>query len=244
MRPLPTPISSVNARRARPGRRIAVGLAIVVAVAALLVGGFELTVGSPRIPAGAAASPLATVKNATAGEFPDPTGDTPYDREPLVRRACLDSVVRPGGSLALCWTVGRLMTENDSAHDTYILRVIGTLHGDAAPSGVRWAVIRAVPDAASSDYRIVDTWPGSAVFDGGCRDVPMAMGLLGPETDPVCGRTTGEVDASAPRSAGFDWMCAGCLLPMSGDRPVLLVVEVSVDAGATPVWDVSADLGS
>jgi hypothetical protein len=233
----------VKARPRGARRRVVVGLAIVVAVAVVAFGGLELTLGSPRIPAGAAPAPLATVKNATAGEFPDPTGDTPYDREPLVRRACLDPVVRPGGSLALCWTVGRLMTENDSAHDTYILRVIGTLHGEAAPSGVRWAVIRATPNSASSDYRIVDAWPGPAVFDGPCHDVPMAMGLLGAETDPVCGRTTGEVDPSAPRSAGFDWTCGGCVLPMSGDRPVLLVVEVAVDAGATPVWDVSADLG-
>ena len=212
---------------------------VVVAV----VGGLELTLGSPTIPAGAAAERLAVVRNPTAHEFPDPTGNTPYDREPLVRRACLDPVVRPAGSLALCWTVGRLMTENDATHDYYILRVVGTLHGEASPGGARWAVIRGVPDADSSPFTVTGSWPGTTVFEGGCLEVPMDLGLLGPETDPVCGRTTGEENPSSPRAGAFDWTCAGCLLPMSGDRPVLLVVAVSVDAGATPVWDLFADLG-
>jgi hypothetical protein len=31
---------------------------------------------------------------------------------------------------------------------------------------------------------------------------------------------------------------------MSGDRPVRLVVAVAVDAGATPAWNLTADLGA
>jgi hypothetical protein len=220
-------------------------VAVIVVVA--VVGGLELAFGSPTIPAGSAAARLAVVRNPTAHEFPDPTGNTPYDREPLVRRACLDPVVRPAGSLALCWTVGRLMTENDATHDDYILRVVGTLHGEASPGGARWAVIRAVPDADSSPFTVAGSWPGTTVFEGGCWDVPMDLGLLGPETDPVCGRTTGAADmaktSAITQTAAFNWTCAGCLLPVSGDQPVLLVVEVSVDAGATPVWDLFADLG-
>ena len=42
----------------------------------------------------------------------------------------------------------------------------------------------------------------------------------------------------------FEWTCAGCLLPLSGDQPILLVVRVAVGEGKTPIWDLYADLGS
>jgi hypothetical protein len=242
------PIGTRNERmsdgRFRRRRCAVVGLGITLAVIAVVVGALSLTVGSPTIPAGAAATTIAVVGHPSAASIADPTGDTPYDRAPLVRRACLDPVVRPGGFLHLCWTVGRLMTENDPKRDEYVLRVVGTLHGEALPSGVRWAVIRARPDAASAPFEVEAAWPGSREFLGDCRDVPMALGLLGPEMDTVCGRTVGEADPSAPQSSGFAWTCAGCLVQMSGDRPVLLVVEVALDEGKTPTWDVSADLGS
>lgn len=231
-------------QRSSRRRRLVGGLAIAVVIIAIALVGLTVAVGSPTVPAGSAATSVAVLKNATAGGFADVTGDTAYDREPLVRRACLDPVVRAAGSLQLCWTVGRLMTENDPAHDEYILRVIGTLHGEALPSGPRWAVVRAGPNETSAPFQIEGAWPGTSVFEGGCRDVPMELGLLGAETDPVCGRTTGEVDPSAPRTSGFRWTCAGCLLPMSGDRAVLLVVKVAVDEGKTPVWDLYADLGT
>ena len=231
-------------QRPSPRRRLTVGLAAVVAIVAVAVGGLEIAVGSPTIPAGSAATAIAVVKNnSTVASIPDPA-DPASGGGPLVRRACLDRIARDNGSLDLCWTIGRMTNETDPAHDDYILRVVGTLHGGAAPGGVRWAIVRAGPDAAGAPFQIVDAWPGTSVYDGACREVSMALGFYGAETDTVCGRTVGEVDPSSPQTTGLNWTCARCLLPMSGDQPVLLVVRVAVDEGKTPIWDLYADLGS
>jgi hypothetical protein len=229
----------------RPGRRrVILGLVVVVAIAAGAVAALDLALGSPRVPAGAAATPIAVVENnSTVASVADPV-DPASAAGPLERRACLERISRPAGSLHLCWTVARMTNETDPAHDDYILRVVGTLHGEAFPSGVRWAVIRAGPDAASAPFRIVDAWPGTTAYEGPCHDVPMALGFDGDETDTVCGRTVGEADQVSAEQTGLAWTCAGCLLAMSGDQPILLVARVTVDEGATPIWDLYADLGS
>lgn len=231
-------------QRSRRRRRLAVGLAIAVAIIALAVVGLEVAVASPAVPAGSATTPIATVRNnSTAATFPDPA-DPASGGGPLVRRACLDRITRDGGWVDLCWTVGRLTDETDPAQDTYILRVAGTLHGAAFPAGLRWAVLWASADPASAPFRILDAWPGTAAAEGACTDVPMALGFYGAETDTICGRTVGKQDPATPQTAGLEWTCAGCLLPRSGDQPILLVIRVGVGEGLTPVWDLYADLGS
>jgi hypothetical protein len=233
-------------RNQRPGRRrrLVVGVAIVVAVTALALVGLDVALGSPVIPAGSAVTPIAVVKNnSTVAADPDPA-DAASGAGPVVRRACLDRIERQGSWLQLCWTIGRLTNETDPAHDDYILRVAGTVHGGALPSGARWAVLRAGADPASAPFQVVDAWPGQTSFDGACRSVPMALGFYGAETDDVCGRTVGELNPSSPRTTGLTWTCAGCLVPLSGDQPILLAVRVAVDEGGTPIWDLYADLGS
>ena len=216
----------------------------MVAIAAGAIAGLDLAVGSPSVPAGAAAAPIAVVlNNSTVASVADPL-DPAAGGGPLERRACLDRVSRPVGWLHLCWTVGRMTDETDPTRDDYILRVAGILHGEAFPSGVRWAVIRAGPDAASAQFRIVDAWPGTATYEGPCHDVSMPLGFLGSELDTVCGRTVGETDGASAQRAGLSWTCAGCLLAMSNDQPILLVVRVTVAEGETPIWDLYADLGS
>lgn len=231
-------------QRSRRRRRLVVGLAIVVAIVAVAVAGLEIAVGSPTIPAGSAATAIAVVKNdSTVASIADPA-DPASGWGPLVRRACLDRIARDDGWLDLCWTIGRMSNETDPAHDEYILRVVGTLHGGSAPGGARWAVVRARPDAGSPPLQVVDAWPGTPGYDGACRDVSMPLGFYGAETDTVCGRSVGGVDPSSPQTRELRWACAGCLLPMSGDQPVLLAVRVAVDEGKSPVWDLYADLGS
>lgn len=231
-------------QRSRRRRRLVVAVAAVAALVAVAVVGLEVAVGSPTIPTGSAATAIAVVKNnSTVATIPDPA-DPASGGGPLVRRACLDRIAQGNGWLDLCWTIGRMTGETDPAHDDYILRVVGTVHGGAAPGGVRWAIVRAAADVASAPFQIVDAWPGTSAYDGACREVPMALGLYGAETDTVCGRTVGDFDPSSPQTTGLRWTCAGCLLPMSGDQPVLLVVRVAVDEGKTPVWDLYADLGS
>jgi hypothetical protein len=216
----------------------------VVVIAAVAVAGGELAVGSPRVPAGAAASPIAIVQNdSTVASVADPA-DPAEAPGPLERRACIEQVSRAAGSLHLCWTIARMTGETDPAHDDYVLRVVGKLHGEGGLAGARWAVIRAGPDAASAPFQIVDTWPGTTAYDGQCHDVPMSLGFDGPETDTVCGHTTGEADGTSAGRAGIEWTCAGCLLALSNDQPILLVVRVAVDEGRTPVWALYADLGS
>jgi hypothetical protein len=234
----------VRDQRSSRRRRLVVGLAIVVAIIAVAVVGLDIAVGSPTIPPGSAATSIAVVKNnSTVASFADPA-DAASGGGPLVRRACLDRIARDNGWLDLCWTIGRMTNETDPAHDDYILRVAGSLHGGAAPSGVRWAIVRAGPDAASAPFQILDSWPGKSVYEGACREVSMALGFYGDETDTVCGRTIGELDPALPQTTGLEWTCAGCLVSMSGDQPVVLVVHVAVDEGKTPIWDLYADLGS
>jgi hypothetical protein len=234
----------MRTQRSSGRRRLVVGVAMVAAIIAVAVVGLDVAVGSPTIPAGSAAAPIAVVKNnSTVATYPDPS-DAASGAGPLVRRACLDRIERGASWLDLCWTIGRLTNETDPVHDDYILRVAGTLHGGPLPSGARWAVLRAGPDAASAPFQVVDAWPGKATYDGACRAVPMALGFYGAQTDEVCGRTVGELDPSSPQTTGFAWTCAGCLLPLAGDQPVILVVRVAVDEGKTPIWDLYADLGS
>jgi hypothetical protein len=230
-------------RRSSRRRRIVVGFALAATIVAGAVFGLDLAVGSPSVPAGSAAELIAVVKNdSTAAGIPDPE-EAESGGGPLVRRACLDRISRPAGWLGLCWTIGRMTDEVDPAHDEYILRVVGTLHGEPALSGLRWAVIRAWPDAASAPLRIVDAWPPTSAHEGPCQEVSMPLGFFGDETDTICGRTVGEVDQAQQRT-GLEWTCAGCLLGLSGDQPVLLVVRVAVDEGRSPVWDLYADVGS
>lgn len=236
-------VAGAGSGRVRPPRRrrLILGLAVVV-IAGGAIAGLELAVGAPRIPADAASAEIAVVKNnSTVASVADPT-DPAAAPGPLERRACLEQISRPAGSLHLCWTVARMTNETDPAHDDYILRVIGTLHGASALSGARWAVIRAGPDAASAPFQVIDAWPGTTTYEGPCHDVPMALGFDGNETDTVCGRTVGDADGAG--RTGVEWTCAGCLLALSSDQPVLLVVRVAVDEGQTPIWDLYADLGS
>jgi hypothetical protein len=234
---------AVPDRRSSRRRRSVIGLALVAAIVGAAVVGLDLAVGSPTIPAGAAAAPIAVVTNdSTAAGIPDPD-EAESGRGPLVRRACLDRISRSVGWLDLCWTIGRMTDEVDPAHDDYILRLVGTLHGEPAPSGARWAVIRAWPDPASAPFEIVGAWPPTSAQEGRCLEVAMPLGFFGDETDTICGRTVGEVDQSSQRT-GLEWTCAGCLLALSGDQPILLVVRVAVDEGQTPIFDLYGDLGS
>jgi hypothetical protein len=60
----------------------------------------------------------------------------------------------------------------------------------------------------------------------------------------VCGRTRGEADPSALGTSGVSWTRPGCLLPMAGDREILLLVGVAVPEHTSPIWEIHADLGS
>jgi hypothetical protein len=184
-------------------------------------------------------------ENPDAGALPDPTGDAAFDPTTNGANACLDRIVRPGGWLDLCWQVSRLMNDSDPAQDYYLLRVWGTLHGNPAPSGLRWAVIRAVPDPASSPINYRLEWPGPTVYDGGCQDTTADTGGPFPEeATTVCGRTTGLTSTSQADATGLVWTCAGCFLPMSTDQGVLMTYGTAVLEGGTPIWDVNADIGS
>jgi hypothetical protein len=229
----------------RTRRALVGGLAIAVAIAVIGTAVVYAAVGSPTIPGGAAAVRIAIGENPDAGALSDPTGDAAFDPTTNSASACLDRIVRPGGWLDLCWQVSRLMNESDPAQDYYLLRVWGTLHGNPAPSGLRWAVIRAVLDPASAPINYRLEWPGPNVYDGGCQDTTADTGGPFPEeATTVCGRTTGLTSTSQADATGLVWTCAGCFLPMSTDQGVLMTYGTAVPEGGTPIWDVYADIGS
>jgi hypothetical protein len=148
---------------------------------------------------------------------------------------CLERLERPGGWLDLCWMITR---QSGADGDYYLLRLVGTLNGEAG--GVRWAALRA---------RLVDTAPADEVFFGwpagsveGACEVRQVGRMEGGGQEEVCGLTSGAfVGAWDYR---VDWRCVGCLLPDRSARPVVLRFAVKVPAGAVPGWEVGADFGS
>ncbi len=226
-------------------RRLVVGLVTLLAVAVVAIGSVYVAVSSPTILVGVAPTRLAVVSNPGAAAVADPPEDSSGDTGPIPAGGCLDRITRPGGWLDLCWAVNRMMNEIDAQKDYYILRVFGTLSGNAFPSGLRWAAVRARPDPASDPFDDLGDWPGFAAFGGPCRETSAALsGAFGDQTVTVCGRTAGYVDPGSPLSTGVDWTCAGCLLPLSGTQGVVMSGVVSVNEGKTPSWDIYADIGS
>jgi hypothetical protein len=224
---------------------LGVGAAIVLAIALIGGGVAYATIGSPTIPPAAGSTRIAIAENAAAAGVVDPARDAALDAATPSASACLDRIARPGGWLDLCWSVSRMMNEADSAEDYYVLRVWGTLSGDPAPAGLRWAVVRARPDPASSPFEFRAGWPDT-VYDGACQKATTNLGIFDP-ADPevtVCGRTTGLTDAADPESTGVEWTCAGCLLPMSATQTMLVTEAVAVPEGGSPIWDLYADIGS
>jgi hypothetical protein len=226
-------------------RRLIVGLVALLAVAVVATGFVYVSVSSPTILIGVGPTRLAVLSNAAAAAVPDPPADSSGDAGPIPAGGCLDRITRPGGWLDLCWSVKRMMNEIDAQKDYYVLRVIGTLSGNPFPSGLRWAAVRVQPDPASAPVDDLGDWPGSAVFEGPCRELSAGLnGAFGDEMVSVCGHTAGYVDPGSPLSTGVDWTCAGCLLPMSTTQAVVMSGVVSVDEGKTPSWDLYADIGS
>lgn len=225
-------------------RWLLAGGAVVLAIVIVALGLTYISVSSPTIPTGAGATRIAVAGDPTAAAVPDPTGDDAFDTGPIGSSGCLDRIARAGGWLDLCWQVSRLMNDSDPAQDYYFLRIWGTLHGNPAPSGLRWAVVRAVPDPASAPINAGLEWPGPFVYEGGCQDTSTDIG--GPFPDEpitVCGRTSG-LGAGQGNATGLIWTCTGCLLPMSTDQAVLMTAGVTVPEGRSPVWDLHADIGS
>lgn len=226
-------------------RGLRIGAAIAVGIALLSAGVAYAAIGSPTIPPTAASTRIAIAENLTAAGVADPAGDAALDAATPSSSECLDRIARPGGWLDLCWSVSRMMNEADAAEDYYVLRVWGTLSGDPAPAGLRWAVVRARPDPGSSPFEFRAGWPDT-VYDGSCQKTTTSLGIFDP-ADPevtVCGRTTGVMDSADPESTGVEWTCAGCLLPMSATQTMLVTEAVAVPEGGSPIWDLYADIGS
>jgi hypothetical protein len=230
----------------RARRVLGVGLAIAVAVALVGAGVAYAAVSSPTIPTGAASTRIAIAENLDAAKLPDPPQGAASDALSPYAGGCLPRVSRPGGWLDLCWSVFRVMSERDAAEDYYVLRVWGTASGNPGLSGLRWAVVRARPDAESDPFEFRAGWPDTRTFDGRCREARTDMGFFDQLDEPidVCGRTTGLSDPSDPAATGFEWTCAGCLFPMSTTQAILLTEAVAVPEGRSPIWDLYADIGS
>jgi len=224
---------------------LGVGAAIAVAIALIGGGVAYAAISSPAIPPGAASTRIAIAENLEAAALPDPSADAAFDAGTVPASACLDRIIRPGGWLDLCWAVIRQMNEVDPAEDYYVLRVWGTLSGNPAPFGPRWAVVRARPDPATDPFEFRAGWPDTS-YDGPCQETTTDLGIFesGDQPVTVCGRTTGLDDPSDPESTGVQWTCAGCLLPMSTTQEVLVTEAVAVPEGRSPIWDLYADIGS
>ena len=226
-------------------RRLFAGLVAILAVAVAAVGFVYVAVSSPVILIGAAPTRLAVASNRATTAVPDPPEASAVATAPIHAGACLDRITRGGGWMDLCWSVNRMMNEADAQKDYYVVQVTGTINGNPFPLGLRWAAIRARPDPAGVAFEDVNDWPGSAAFDGPCRDTPAELnGPSGVATVTVCGHTTGSFDAGLHGATGVDWTCAGCLLPLSGTQPIVMSDFVSVPEGKTPIWDIYADIGS
>jgi hypothetical protein len=229
------------------GRRRALrtGAAVAVAIALIGAGVAYAAVSSPTVPPGAAWTRIAIAENLDAAAVPDPVGDAAVDAWTPPAAACLERITRPGGWLDLCWSVSRMMEEVDPAKDYYVLRVWGTVSGNPAPSGLRWAVVRAHPDPASDPFEFRAGWPDTT-YDGPCQDTTTDLGIFDPANPSVtvCGQTTALADSSDPESTGVEWTCAGCLLPMSTTQEILVTEAVAVPEGRSPIWDLYADIGS
>ena len=226
-------------------RLLTSGLVVAVAIALIGAGVAYAAISSPTIPPGAASMRIAIAENLDAAALPDPAADAAFDAGTVPANACLDRITRAGGWLDLCWAVIRQMNEVDPAEDYYVLRVWGTLSGNPAPSGLRWAVVRAGPDPASDPFEFRAGWPDTT-YDGPCQETSTDLGIFESADQPVtvCGRTTGLDDPSDPESAGVEWTCASCLFPMSTTQEVLVTEAVAVPEGRSPIWDLYADIGS
>jgi hypothetical protein len=134
-----------------------------------------------------------------------------------------------------------LPTEEDMQNDYYAIEVSASAHGGS--DGMRWAVV----EARSS---IGDPTSGSVFSSLG----PGACTTLMVRTDNqvdvarivlACEHWDMEMLAEAGRDRAnqANWVCLGCLFPVTGDRDVSLVQAVVVPEGEVPAWELGADLG-
>lgn len=203
-----------------PLKRIAV--VTVIVVAGLAAAGIVVASGwTPTVPADAASAVIA--RTAVDGR---------------TSSGCLDQVERDGGRLDLCWHAYR-QQDGDPAKDYYLLRVVGTLHGE--DGGVRWSAIRArLVDAPAADA-VFDGWPSDTI-DGPCEARPISVSLgPNPANEEVCGRTSGEFISAW--NYRVTWTCVGCVVPDRSARPVALYFSVAVPEGRVPNWEIGADFG-
>ena len=158
---------------------------------------------------------------------------------------CLAPLVRPAGTLDLCWGGYRDNRESLPGGDVYQFRLVATLR-DAEPT--TWASIIVSP-VGGERVLVSQIWP-SGVVDGPCRTVSVeGMNFLtdGDRTndiaeDLVCGRTT------AVRTAGWKghhviWTCGACGATTPEGGKIALRELVYTDEGEIPTWTVAAELG-
>ena len=156
-------------------------------------------------------------------------------------QACLTAIRRGSSSIDLCWQAYRLPEEQDTQNDYYAIEVSASAHGGA--DGMRWAVV----EAESSIGSALGASAFSSLGPGACATLPVHV-----DNQIGVGRIVlgcERWDTEAALGAGFDrsqqsnWLCLGCLFPVSGDRDVSLVQGVVVPQGEAPTWELGADLG-
>ena len=221
------------------------GSAVVVVVAVLavlaLTGNALASNWTPTIPSDAATTVLATT--VLNGDIPaDVIGD--FDGQALPRSpagvGCPDQIVRPIGTFYLCWEAYRDPNDGDLQQDYYHLRVHGSFGADPG-SGLRWAVLRARLVGQPSN-QVFMTWPDHT-YDGPCRKVDALIMSPGHQTETVCGRTTGSLDA-ATWTQTATWVCVGCLIPDHDYRAIAIDEFIAVPEGTVPTWQIFADIGA
>ena len=218
--------------------------AVIALVAVVLVSGTVISKSwVPAIPADAATTVLATT--ALTGDIPadilgDFDGTTP-PRSPA-GVGCPDQIVRPIGTFYLCWEAYRDPNDGDPLQDYYHLRVHGSL-GAESGTGLRWAVLRARLVGQPSN-QVFMTWPEDT-YNGPCHkvDVDALIHSQGHQSETICGRTTGSLDA-ATWTKTATWVCVGCVLPDRDYQALAIDEFIAVPEGTIPTWQIFADIGA
>jgi hypothetical protein len=210
------------------GLTLLAGIAIVV-IAGVYVLGFDRPTPPPSL-AGEAAFARTTLQSPDPLESLDP-GATSW----IVASDCPSRVLRGTAYVDLCWNAARQRDE-DASQDYFTLEISGTFGG-----GARWLIIEAHPLDPGPLLRTEGLPRGRST---GCHAMTFDSGavLRGAAEGSLCGR----LDAGPGAYAGVwhvNWTCEPCLPLDETDRPIRLQLEVVVEEGTLPNWDLVAGLG-
>ncbi|MEO8273238.1 MAG: hypothetical protein ABI620_04160 [Chloroflexota bacterium] len=210
------------------------GVFAIVAVAiAAMAAGYVFFIDRPMPPSTLIGEPPFT---RTTLQSPDPLESLPpWATTWLVASGCPERVTSGTAYVDLCWTATRQRDE-DARQDYYTLEVGGTFGGDA-----RWLVVEAHPLDAGPLLRTEGLPDGRGA---GCQSLDFGgappPGVAGQAQ--LCGR----LDAGPGAEAGvwhLNWACEPCLPWEQADRPIALQLQVVVEEGTIPNWDLLAGIG-